>query len=223
LLNFLKEEFDAYGFHFPKLSVRSAQLDESLEIMKKLWTEKKPSYKGEYYKIQEAICEPKPLQKPHPPITIGGGNEKFTLPIVSQHADRWDYASRFSIGKYKEKLEALKHCCEEIGRDFESIKKSTLFNLVGVYQTEEETEDAWKAIWKREGKRFYTTQSEYVPFKKWLALMEDTNLMGTPEECLQRIEDYLEIGVTGFELRFVDILKADVLEQFMKTVGKKIS
>jgi len=48
LLNFLKEEFDAYGFHFPKLSVRSAQLDESLEIMKKLWTEKKPSYKGKY-------------------------------------------------------------------------------------------------------------------------------------------------------------------------------
>jgi len=218
---FLKEEFDAYGFPFPKLSVRTAQLDEALEIIEKLWMEEKPSYKGEYYQIREATCEPKPVQKPHPPITIGGGNERYTLPLVAKHADRWNLAS--SVEEFKQKAKVLEHYCNKIGRDFEEIKKSNLFNITGVYQNEDETKRAWESIWKREGKRFYTIQSGFIPFMEWLKQTEDRSLMGTPEDCVARMEEYIEIGVTSFELRFVDVMEnKEILKQFMGKVARRI-
>lgn len=63
-----ENEYLAYGFPFPKPAVRIAQLREAVTIIKKMWTEEKSSFKGKYYEIKEALCEPKSVQKPHPPI-----------------------------------------------------------------------------------------------------------------------------------------------------------
>ena len=69
-------EHRAYGFSFPKSHVRIERLREAIEVINALWSEEKVSYKGKHYNLEKAICEPKPLQKPHPPITIGGSGEK---------------------------------------------------------------------------------------------------------------------------------------------------
>jgi alkanesulfonate monooxygenase SsuD/methylene tetrahydromethanopterin reductase-like flavin-dependent oxidoreductase (luciferase family) len=95
-------EHVSYGIPFPKPSDRTSRLNESVEIIKKMWTQEKTSYAGKHYQIDEAFCEPKPVQKPHPPITIAGGGEKLTLKVTAQHADR----------------------CKAIGRDYGEIEKS---------------------------------------------------------------------------------------------------
>lgn len=68
-----KEEHDEYGFELPEPRVRIARLREAVRIIWKMWTEERPTYSGKWYKVNNVLCEPKPLQKPHPPITIGGG------------------------------------------------------------------------------------------------------------------------------------------------------
>lgn len=84
-----EQENISYGYDFPSNISRIKQLDESLSIIRAMWTDKRASYEGKYYKIKEAICNPKPIQKSHPTIMIGGSGEKYLLKIVAKHADRY--------------------------------------------------------------------------------------------------------------------------------------
>jgi F420-dependent oxidoreductase-like protein len=120
-----KDEHIAYGVPFSQPQDRIGKMKEAVEIIKKLWTEEKASYQGKYYRINEAVCEPKPLQKPHPPITIGGTGEKLALKVTTQHADRFDWGHIPSLELYKHKLDVLKSHCKAVGRNFEEIEKST--------------------------------------------------------------------------------------------------
>jgi F420-dependent oxidoreductase-like protein len=119
-----KDEHIAYGVPFSQPQDRIGKMKEAVEIIKKLWTEEKASYQGKYYRINEAVCEPKPLQKPHPPITIGGTGEKLALKVTAQHADRFDWGHIPSLELYKHKLDVLKSHCKAVGRNFEEIEKS---------------------------------------------------------------------------------------------------
>jgi len=86
-----ESEHLAYGFDFPKLSDRVERLGEALEVVMGLWTQEKSTYQGKHYSLKDAVCEPKPLQKPHPPITVGGSEEKYTLKVTAKYADRFDW------------------------------------------------------------------------------------------------------------------------------------
>jgi F420-dependent oxidoreductase-like protein len=119
-----RDEHAAYGIPFPKPRDRIGRMKEAVEIIKKLWTEESASYQGKYYRINEAVCEPKPLQKPHPPITIGGSGEKLTLKVAAEHADRCDWGYVPSLELYKHKLDVLESHCKVIGRNFHQIEKS---------------------------------------------------------------------------------------------------
>ncbi len=83
----------AYGYDFPKANIRIENLGEALEVIRQLWTQERSNYQGKYYSLKDAVCEPKPLQKPHPPITVGGGGEKLTMKITAKYADRFDWGS----------------------------------------------------------------------------------------------------------------------------------
>ncbi len=128
-----KEEHIAYGIPFPEAKIRIKRLEEAVGIIKKMWTEEKASYKGKYYEITEAVCEPKPVQKPHPPITIGGGGENLTLKVTAQYADRYDFGYLPSLELYKHKLEVLENHCSAVGRDPREIERSCWFGGQSVY------------------------------------------------------------------------------------------
>ena len=102
-----KYEHNAYGFPFPSPRVRIERLSEAIEIIKKMWTEENPEYKGKHYQIINPICEPKPIQKPHPPITVCGGGEKLTLKVTARHGDRNDWGYLPSLEDFKQKLKIL--------------------------------------------------------------------------------------------------------------------
>ena len=101
-----EDEHKAYGFAFPKPAERIERLKETAIILKKMWTEEKATYAGNHYRIADAFCVPKPVQKPHPPLTIGGAGEKLTLKVQAELADRVDWGYLPTLEDYRRKLRA---------------------------------------------------------------------------------------------------------------------
>ena len=81
-------EYRAYGYEFPEAKVRIGQLREAVENVKAMWTEPEATSEGRLFRVERAQCDPKPVQRPHPPVWIGGGGERLTLRVVARHADR---------------------------------------------------------------------------------------------------------------------------------------
>jgi F420-dependent oxidoreductase-like protein len=182
-------EHVAYGFGFPSAGVRVERLGEALEVVTRLWTQQKASYKGKYYTLKDAVCEPKPLQKPHPPITVGGSGSQ-TLKVTAEYADRFDFGY-LPMKEYKQKLEALKEYCKSLGRDFGAIEKS-----------------CWPAgqllVVKNQG----DLAAKIARFKPAVMPIDEfrkSTLAGTPEECSKQLEDYEKLGVSYFMLFFADL------------------
>ena len=203
-----KNEHNAYGFPFSSSKTRIERLNEAVEIIKKLWTAEKASYNGKHYRINNAVCEPKPLQKPHPPIIIGGGGEKLTLRVTAKHADRYDWGYIPSLEDYRRKLKVLEKHCEAVGRRFDDIEKS-----------------CWPA-----GQIFIGADRKELD-KRVLQLMpkgvilEDfmrTSFVGTPEDCIKQLRQYVNLGVTHFMLFFGDLPDLRGLRLFAENIVQKI-
>lgn len=104
---------------------RIRRLGEACALIKQLFTQELTNFKGRYYQLEEARCEPKPLQKPHPPLVIGGGGEQLTLRVVAEHADIWNYANpRGSVEELRHKVSVLQRHCADVGRDPATIRLS---------------------------------------------------------------------------------------------------
>jgi alkanesulfonate monooxygenase SsuD/methylene tetrahydromethanopterin reductase-like flavin-dependent oxidoreductase (luciferase family) len=179
-------EHAAYGFRFGKPPERVARLEEAVTIIKKMWTEETSSFQGKYYSINEAVCEPKPVQKPRPPIWIGGGGEKRTLRAVARHADGCNFIG-LSVEEYTHKIDVLATHCDAVGRSIDDVRKSWQgITIIG--RTPEEVEGKIHAAAER---------GEVKP-----ADIETHAIVGTPEQCIQRIGEFLDIGVDRFMLSF---------------------
>jgi len=184
-----ENEYIAYGYPFPSPAVRIAQLKEAVTIIKKMWTEEKPSYKGKYYEIREALCEPKPVQKPHPPIWIGGEGEKLTLRVVAELADGSNWYG--TPEHFAHKLRVLENHCAKVGRSFDEIKKSwigELFLLPKGSNVKSNIEKYLACMHVPEGSK---AASEYAKYVR-------RNIAGTPDECISKIKEYVKLGVTRF-------------------------
>jgi len=117
-----EHEWRAYGYGFPETSVRMAMFKEACEIVHKMWTEDYPTFKGQYYSIDRPINEPKGVQKPHPPLWIGGSGEKVTLKLVAQFGDACNIGA--DPNEIPHKLSVLRQHCETVSRRYEDIIKS---------------------------------------------------------------------------------------------------
>ncbi len=118
-----EEEYEAYGFPFRDPVTRVKQMREGITLIKKLWTEERTNFQGDFYQVKNAICKPKPMQKPHPPIMIGGGGEKYTLRIAAEIGNIWDRWGA-SIEEYKRKVSILQEYCDDLGRKIDDLELS---------------------------------------------------------------------------------------------------
>jgi alkanesulfonate monooxygenase SsuD/methylene tetrahydromethanopterin reductase-like flavin-dependent oxidoreductase (luciferase family) len=118
----LEPEYLAYGYEFPPAKVRIAQMEEGVQLIRRMWTESPANFEGEYYHVRDAYCEPRP--DPVPPILIAGEGEQFLLRAVARHADWWlSYGHRPEVLRHK--MAVLADHCRDVGRDVSTIRKAT--------------------------------------------------------------------------------------------------
>jgi alkanesulfonate monooxygenase SsuD/methylene tetrahydromethanopterin reductase-like flavin-dependent oxidoreductase (luciferase family) len=116
-----EEEYHAYGYEYPSARVRIAQMVEGIEVIRALWTQAPATVEGRWYRVRDAYCEPRP--EPVPPIMIGGDGERYLLRAVAEQGDWWlPYARGRDVLQHK--IDVLKGHCQDVGRDYETIRKA---------------------------------------------------------------------------------------------------
>jgi alkanesulfonate monooxygenase SsuD/methylene tetrahydromethanopterin reductase-like flavin-dependent oxidoreductase (luciferase family) len=196
-----KLEHEALGIPFPPAADRIKRLGEACEVIKRMWTEDAATWDGQYYHIKEAYCNPKPVQKPHPPILIGGAGEQLTLKMVARYADVWN--SFGSPDVFKHKIEVLASHCGAIGRDPDTIEKSV--SLPPVLSKDRSKLDAMLA--DMAGRRAMTIEEAKTAM-----------LWGTPDDAIKKIEAYRDLGVTHIILSLRAPYDPAQLELFVREV-----
>ena len=121
-----QHEFDAYGYTFPPVAERLRMLEESLQVIRAMWTEPYASFAGEHYRIAGAINEPKGVQQPHPPIWVGGSGERVTLRLAAQYGDATNFGGHLDdLDWYRHKFDVIRGHCNAIGRDADELIRSS--------------------------------------------------------------------------------------------------
>jgi alkanesulfonate monooxygenase SsuD/methylene tetrahydromethanopterin reductase-like flavin-dependent oxidoreductase (luciferase family) len=200
------KEIQSYGLVFPpKESTRIEMLEESIKIIKKMLTEHEgSSFNGKYYSITKAECKPKPIQKPHPPIWIGGGGKK-TLELVARYADGWNYGFS-TYDEYFDKLAKLKNYCKSVNRNYKDIVKAWHAAMLLI-------EEVNTIEGKSKNKINYNTIINTLWKKN-----SDLVIVGTPEKIIKEIDRYTNIGVRYFTIHFPDLPNIRSLQLFAKYV-----
>jgi len=194
-----ENELVSYGLPWDKsAALRIQKMEEALEVIKRMWTQDRASYEGRYYRIREAVCEPKPLQKPHPPIWIGGGGERLLLRTVAKYADGWNIPA-VTPEDYAHKLEVLEKHCLEVGRDFGEIEK-TLENRILISQDKNEIKRVVNWLESFYVRIFPGIPATLRPHEK----LGELYILGNLEECTQKIGEYVDAGVEHLTLYFLD-------------------
>jgi F420-dependent oxidoreductase-like protein len=192
------QEYGQYGYEFPESpSVRIRQMEEALKVIKLMWSEPRATFYGKYFHIDEAILEPKPLQKPHPPIMIGGGGEKKTLRVAAKHANQWNTFGSPEV--FRRKISVLKEHCASVRREPDDIEISWAgsFALTGSAAEKERT--------VRSVAEWYGAAPEAV---------EPGLLVGAENEVKDRIRQFIDAGVTHFILSMRSPFDLDAIRGF---------
>lgn len=121
-----EEEIDAYGLELGTLTERFDRFEEGLQVIVGLLTQETTTVSGTYFTVTDARCEPKPIQRPHPPICIGGSGERRTIPIAARYAQHLNLGAP-DLETFTRKRDVLHQRCADIGRDPEEITLSVLF------------------------------------------------------------------------------------------------
>ena len=127
-----EREHRALGVPFPPLAERFERLEETLQVVRQMWSDDDGPFEGRHYRLAETICSPQPLQRPRPPIMVGGGGERKTLRLVAKYADACNVFASAGAGpgEVAHKLAVLREWCEREGRAYDDIRRTVLYNGV---------------------------------------------------------------------------------------------
>lgn len=183
-----EQEYRAYGIPFPPIGVRIAQLDEALEVIRRMWTDAHPRFTGVHYAIDGALCDPPPRQRPRPPIWVGGEGDRIHR-VAARAADgvnvRWWSPARVSArGPF------LDAACRAAGRDPATLARSVTALCVV----------------DRDPARVAAVRARFA------AIPADGHVAGTPDECVGRLRAYVAAGVRHVLLAIPDVAGSDTLE-----------
>lgn len=219
-----KREHAAYGFPYPSLGKRAEMLRESLNLITRLWTEEKVTFEGNYYRTREAVCEPKPVQEPHPPIWVGG-KSGGVLSVAAECANACNFLA--SPTEYRLRLDLLRGYCSERGRDPSQIRTSA-YGLVAVGENEAEAKkrlSMYTSLTRTSLAGRIRTALEHPQIT--FSFLKDQVIarklppawvVGTPEHCARALEEYVNIGVRDFMLHIVGAAEGEALELFAESV-----
>ncbi|XOV85055.1 MAG: LLM class F420-dependent oxidoreductase [bacterium] len=192
-----ENEHRQYGLPFYTVNERLARLDEACQVIKALYAPGSATFKGEFYQLDDASCEPKPVQTPLP-LMIGGGGEKVTLKITAKYADEWNVWGDPAILRHK--MAILDAHCKDVGRNPKEIQRSAVALL-------------------------FMSDDEGFLNKMRAANMQQPHIIGTPGEVRDVVAEYAEAGVD--ELIVPDFTmgehaqKLKTMDTFMQQVANR--
>lgn len=197
------EEYHSYGYEYPADRTRLAVLDETLEVVRRLWSEESVTFAGDHLHFDGAFCDPKPVQQ-LPPLLVGGGGERVNLRLAARRADLTNW--QVSLEAFERKSGLLARYCEEVGRPFGAITR-THGPDCRLFDTEAETR-AWCEsegggdLWGRESTEQYLAD----------------NLVGTVDQVIEKTQRFVDAGCRGLILWLRDFPGDETLRRFMAEV-----
>ena len=189
------QEYKAYGYDYPSAGVRLKMLEEALQIYIAMTTQDKASFEGDYYKLKDAINQPKPLQKPYPPLWVCGGGEKVTLKLLAKYGDygNWDV----DVEGFVHKSKILKSHCDEQNRNYSDIKKTLHTNVI-IGNDEKDLDAKINKIVDVTG----------IPKEMYI----DRPLVGVKEKVFDTIDEFSSVECEYLIAYIPDIVWGDTLE-----------
>lgn len=197
----MESEYRAYGYPFPSAAIRLQQLGEALQIIRRMWGSSPASFQGKHYQIEQAYANP--LPNPAPPIMIGAAGEQIALRVVARHADWWNLGG-VSAPEFARKAAVLAGHCEALGRDPTSILYTWQCQAVCLGDSEVEAQ----AVAERSNLYRHTPA--------------EGTLVGTPEQVTAKLQEYVDVGVRHFILRFLDFPSPDGALRFAAEVAPRL-
>lgn len=197
-------EYQAYGIPFPSARTRVSQLIEAIQVIQSMWTQDLPTFEGRYYQITNAFLAPKPMQKPYPPLWVGGTGSRV-LHTAARFADGININGFQTPAQYRDRLDILEQHCKAVGREFGSIKLSHFIPIVTANNA-----NSLDRLVEIEARRTGTTPTEY---------REKTQaFVGTPQACINYLKAYTDLGVSQFMLLFPYRYEADSIRLLSEEV-----
>jgi F420-dependent oxidoreductase-like protein len=196
-----EQEFRAYGYEFPPIKQRLDMLEEGTQAIKLLLTQPRSDFKGEYYRLENAACYPKPVQA-HVPLWIGGRGERRTLRIAARHADGWN-VPYIGAEEFAHKCGVLDEWCEKEGRDPQTIERSV--NL-GFYMA---PDDASVAAHQEKLRQQWGPQA---------AERAGGQLTGSPKQAIEQVAQYAAAGATRLNVAIRPPVDWEALDAFVAEV-----
>ena len=201
----------ASGLDFPSTAVRVRMLEESVELMQRLWTEEEVTFEGNYYTLSGARNLPGPVQKPHPPFLIGGHGERHLFRAVARYADICNVGFEMDLDEHRSSLDALGEHCRDAGRNLSEIEVSHNTRVVIA-----ETETEFDRLISLSASASNMSPADYrASLSRAIA--------GTPDQCVEQIKRYVDNGIAYFFLLFPDPIPTESLELFATEVMPKFT
>ncbi|MGB1285965.1 MAG: LLM class flavin-dependent oxidoreductase [Aggregatilineales bacterium] len=182
-----EDEYRAFDYDYPRAGIRLEQLEDTLNIFKKMWSEPgQITYEGKHYTVRDAWCEPKP--DPMIPILVGGGGKK-TMRLAAKYADMWNLSDA-NIQDFTDRLDILKAHCDDIGRDIGTLRLTWFGRMaIGATQADAETRANSREI-------KYSTDDAFV---------------GTPEQIAEQLQAFIDVGVDYFMVDVIGLPDEEVI------------
>ncbi len=195
-------EHDQYGIAFPPIAERAEMLREAALICRSMWTNHRTTFDGEHFRLQDALCLPKPVQQPSIPLWVGGMGERRTLRVAAEVADGWN-TFLMPQEEYQHKLDVLAGHCKDVGRDPNDIRKSLGVGMI-LGETEEEAQERLR----ERAAAMHTNPDELL--ERFMA--------ASPERCAEILAPYRDMGVGDFLMLARPPADIRTMELFAKQV-----
>ena len=198
-----EHEYLAYGYDYLDAPKRLRHLREAVQVILAMWTQDEAVFEGKYYHVRGAINQPKGVQKPHIPLLIGGGGEQVTLKLVAQYGDACNLG-HLDVEGLEHKFSILKKHCDEVGRDYNSIRRTVLFNCA-IAETDEEA------------------MAKSRPFQRNIpsGRIREQALVGTPDVIRKRLEEIEQAGAQEIILYMPDSARLEAVRMFARECMRK--
>ena len=200
------------GLAFPSTRVRCEMLEESVALMRRLWTESSVEFDGQHYQVAGASIDPKPTQLPSVPVLVGGHGPRYVLPAIGRTADISNVGSNDTVDQHRQYAAIIHQCAEAAGRDPDSIELTHNADCV-IAPTQREYERLVAGLAEEAGMTTATYESERLR----------NALAGTSDQVCDRLQEYVDYGIRYFFVVFPNPAPSETLALFAEEVMRRFA